>query len=102
MKKVQASRAEQEAVAPAPTVAVVEPPRVREKPVAPKESSFEAERRALLAEAAPFVKPVIDQLVAEGFVGEDAWLAELERQIASYNPLPGSYVPIAAGSRNSR
>jgi hypothetical protein len=56
----------------------------------------------LLAEAAPFVKPVIDQLVADGFIDEEAQLAELERQIASYNPLPGSYVPIAAGSRNYR
>ena len=76
-------------------------PAQKAKPTAiPAPSSFEAERRALLAEAAPIVKAVTDQLVADGFVGEDAWLAELERRVASYNPLPGNYVPIAAGSPN--
>jgi hypothetical protein len=69
------------AVAPTRTPIVVEPPRVREQAVAPKVSSFEDERRALLAEAAPFVKQATDRLIAMGLTDEDAWLEQLEREV---------------------
>jgi hypothetical protein len=85
----------------APVPLVESPPRVREQAIAPPKTSFEEERRALLAEAAPFVKPVKDRLVAEGFVDEDAWLEEFERRGAAFHQLPGSFVPITAGTMTS-
>jgi hypothetical protein len=43
--------------------------------------SFEEERRAILAESAPYRNEVINGLVAMGLTDEDAWLDELERRI---------------------
>jgi hypothetical protein len=83
-------------VAPAPVI--VERPKVREQPVSPPSPSFEEERRALIAEAAPFVKAVKDRLIAEGFADEDAWIEELERRNSASSPFPGSFVPIALGT----
>ena len=49
---------------------------------APKASpSFEDERRALQATAAPLVKAAIDPLIAMGVTDEDAWLDALEKRI---------------------
>jgi hypothetical protein len=91
-----------------PGVKGVASPAVRKAP-APKakstsaqpSSSFEEERRALLAEAAPYLKQAIDPLIAMGLTDEDAWLEELERRVASYSPSPrpGTFAPIAAGVR---
>jgi hypothetical protein len=44
-------------------------------------ASFEAERRALLAEAAPYRDQVIDGLESKDSGDEDAWLDELQRRI---------------------
>ena len=83
----------------APSQVVVEPPKVRERPVAPAapKKSFEQERRELQASAEPYYLEAIDHLKATGFDNEDAWLEELERRIENYPKLPGSFVPIAAG-----
>ena len=45
--------------------------------------SFEEERRALLAEAAPMRAAVIEELRAMGLEDEDAWIEELERRLAA-------------------
>ena len=96
--KAHAQAAPPVVVAPTPPAPViVELPKVREQPILPPLSSFEEERRALFAEAAPFVKAVKDRLIAEGFADEDAWLEELERRTSAFKPLPGSFVPIAVG-----
>ncbi len=66
---------------PTPRPAVVPPRPSQPAPTAAPSRSFEEERRALLAEVAPIRKAVIDDLIANGFEGEDAWLDELERRI---------------------
>jgi hypothetical protein len=96
--KANAQAAPPVVVAPAPAPVVESRPRVQEPTVAAPKKSFEEERRALLAEAAPIVKAVTDRLVAEGFVGEDAWLEELDRRNTAFRSLPGSFVPIAVGT----
>ena len=91
-------------VAPAPKVAVQVQPVAAEKS-APSTPSFEEQRRALREEAAPFVQHVTDQLRAEGFVDEDAWLDELERRMEAwevsrgFTEMPRSGRP-EAGGRN--
>lgn len=90
------------AVAPVPQAQV--PPVAAEKPD-PSTPSFEDQRRALKEEAAPFVQHVTDQLRAEGFVDEDAWLDELERRMEAWEvsrgfaEMPASGRP-DAGRRN--
>jgi hypothetical protein len=94
--------------AESPPAVVVAPPRVVtppqpppraavKRPAVPASPSFEEERRALLAEAAPYFKAATDDLIAMGLVDEDAWFEELERQEAGLASLPGSFLPIAAG-----
>jgi hypothetical protein len=100
MKELKAhAQAAPTPVAQAPVI--VERPKVREQPIPPPSPSFEEERRALFAEAAPFVKAVKDRLIAEGFADEDAWIEELERRNSAFSPLPGSFVPIAVGTMTS-
>jgi len=77
--------------APAPTVE--DRPEARERAVAAHPSSspsFEEERRALLAEAAPLRLAVIDRLGPMGLDDEDAWLEELERRT---DAMPESRTP---------
>ena len=74
------------AVIVAPPPAAVEPPEVRDKPAPSAGPSFEERRRALQAEAAPYRRQVTDRLTAMGFVGEDAWLEELERRLDAPRP----------------
>jgi hypothetical protein len=88
-------------VAPAPAPVVESRPQVQKPAVAAPKKSFEEERRALLAEAAPFVKTVTDRLVAEGFVDEDAWFKELDRRNAAFGQVSGSFIPMAVGSMTS-
>jgi hypothetical protein len=85
-------------VAPAPAPVVESRPRVEEPAVAAPNKSFEDERRAVLAEAAPIVKAGTDRLVADGYVGEDALIEELDRRNAAFRQLPGSFVPISLGA----
>jgi hypothetical protein len=68
---------DQAEVAPAPIPAPTPRPVARPAPSPP----IEEERRALLAEAAPYVAAVTDQLRAMGLVDEDAWIEELERRV---------------------
>jgi hypothetical protein len=79
MKEVKAQTAPTAVDAPAPVV--VKPSKVIEKTVAPTVPSFEEERRALRAEAAPYLKQATDSLIAMGITDEDAWLEELERRV---------------------
>jgi len=77
MKEVKES-AEPTEVAPLPVLP--QPPKPRQTPVAPPTSSFEEQRRALQAEAAPYRQAATDHLASLGFVDEDAMLDELERR----------------------
>jgi hypothetical protein len=79
-------------VAPPPPPAVVKPPKVQERAA----SSFEDERRALQAMAAPFRNAVVEGLTSIGLVDEDAWLDELERRIEAM-PTPPERTRFAVG-----
>jgi hypothetical protein len=88
MREVKAKAPEPNVAEPTP--AVVEPSWARKQAVAPPSPTFEEERRAVLAEAAPYRQEVVDRLVAMGLVDEDAWLDELERRLeAQYDLAPG-------------
>jgi hypothetical protein len=82
---------------PVAPVSVVEPPKVRERAVAPAKKSFEDERKELLEAGRPYLLEAIEGLKAAGFDNEDTWLEELERRVESFSSLPESFVPIAAG-----
>jgi hypothetical protein len=86
-------------VAPALAQVIVEPPKVRERVVTPPSRSAEEKIRALQAEPAPIRLEVIDRLRSMAQVDDSEWLDALERRIECLPPLPGSYVPIAAGVR---
>jgi len=72
----------------APVPVVAEARKAPARPAADSARSFEEERRAIQAEAAPYRQKMVDELVAEGFVDEDAWLDEMERRIEAYQPAP--------------
>ncbi len=82
-----------------PPVVVVEPPKARERAATPPDRSVEEERRELRAQAAPIRNAVLEGLRAMGLHDEDSWLDELDRRTERTPSHPGSYVPIAAGSR---
>ena len=91
MKEVQATRPAPEPVVEAPPApAVVPPPRVEKPPVAPSEPSFEEQRRALLALAAPYKRVAIAPLIEAGMDDEDAWLDALEARIEAATRLQPS------------
>jgi len=66
---------------PSPAPIIPAPPKPRDLPKAPAPPSFEEQRRALLAEAAPYRNEAINRLNAIGIVDEDAMLDELERRL---------------------
>ena len=91
MKEVQAHAQPPVEVAPAPTPAprpaVVEPPASTGPAEVTPECSFEEERRALLAEAAPWRKQATDRLAAQ-CVAESEWVDVLERRLEGRPPEP--------------
>jgi hypothetical protein len=94
MAEVQASRTSlPSSLAPMPQS------KPAEKPVDP-EPSFEEQRRAIREAAAPFVEVVTDELRELGIEDEDAYLAELERRIDTWEPLLGFQGMPPLGGRN--
>ena len=81
----------------APPPVVVEPPQVRERAVIPPARPSDEKIRALQAEPASIRLGVTDRLPSMAQKGDSEWLDALERRIEGLPPLPGSFVPIAAG-----
>jgi hypothetical protein len=82
MKEVKGQAPTPPVVAPAPRP-IATPLRPAAKPV---------------ATAAPSRRKAIDPPIAMGPTDEDAWLDALEQQLEARYALPGSYIPVAAGS----
>ena len=109
-RRYRESMAVVQAGPPAPMPVLAPSPKSSARPIATEKSdpstpSFEEQRRALKEEAAPFVQHVTDQLRAEGFVDEDAWLDELERRMEAWEVSRGfAAMPVSgrpdAGGRN--
>ena len=72
--------------AAAPGPAVASRPEARGRPRPRRPASFEEERRALLAEAAPLRSAIVDRRGPMDLDDEDAWLDELERRIDHPRP----------------
>jgi hypothetical protein len=71
----------------APIPVIIKPPKPPEKPVAPVKLS-----------AAPSRQVTIDPPIAIDLIDEDAWLDAMEQRLEAMYSLPGSFVPVAAGS----
>jgi hypothetical protein len=87
----------------APPPIVVQTPKPPKPPVTPTSPTFEEQRRALLAEAAPYRKETTDRLNAMGITDEDAMLDEFERRLGildaegPFAPERSQFVDFAVG-----